>query len=383
MRLHLIGLPHTQLVRDTVVCAFTAKAHKFVEMMKDYDVVAYWGDECDIERGGFGFEHVKTFSAKEQEKWFGKIDPNVLPTLPVWNGNDPHWQTMNKRVIKEIKKRIEPGDLILSLAGYNQQMITREFPNNIACEWAAGYPGWCEPFVCFESYSWMHHCYGLRGIGDGRWFDTVIPNFFRPYEFSVDEDAPRDYLLYVGRLISRKGIHTAWEIARTAGIPLVLAGSGAASFENGTLTTLDGCVLPDVEYVGPVGAEERNRLMSGALATIVATTYIEPFGATAVESQLCGTPVLATDWGAFPETVEHGFGGFRFRTLHEAVTCIDALEDLPPAVDIRERAFSVYSLDAVEPMYDRWFRSLHTLYGDGWYSLGDASDVSATIDADE
>lgn len=371
MRLHLVGLPHTQLVRDTVVCAFTAKAHKFVEMMLPlgYDITTYWGDSCDLS----GIEHVPLFSTSEQKGWFGDVDPNVLPTLPVWDGRDAWWQITNARAIAEIARRIQPGDLILLLAGENNRSIMNAFPGNISCEWAAGYPGWMTNQVCFESYAWMHHCYGTRNIHDGRWFDTVIPNFFRPEDFVCGPEQRHDNLVYIGRLIERKGIMTAWEVARATGRDLTLAGSGAASYKNRTLTTMDGCVLTDVTYAGPVNAAERNALMRHASAVIVPTTYIEPFGAVCVEAQLCGTPVLTTDWGAFPELVQHGRGGYRFRTLGQAVEAINSLHDLDSPGWIRQAALERFSLRAVGPQYDRWFKMLDSLWREGWYETADAS----------
>jgi hypothetical protein len=368
--LHLLGLPHTQLTRDTVVCAFTAKAMKLVEMMKPlgYDVVSYWGDQCEADVA----EHVELFTSEEQREWFGDVDANVLPTLPVWDGSETYWQTMTARAILALEERVGENDLILALAGWNQKAIMDAFPWVVNCEWAAGYPGWCSNFVCFESYAWMHHCYGARDIHDGRNFDTVIPNFFRPDDFAVAESRD-DYLLYVGRLIGRKGIMAAWEIARASGRPLVMAGSGARSYKKRVLTTFEGLVLPDVEYVGPVGAAERNALMASAACVLAPTAYIEPFGAVAVEAQLCGSPALTTDFGAFPETVEQGVGGFRFRTRREALDALDSLFTLPSPEEIRAHALRRFSLEAVAPRYDRWFKSLCTLKEpdvakNGWYA---------------
>jgi glycosyltransferase involved in cell wall biosynthesis len=107
--------------------------------------------------------------------------------------------------------------------------------------------------------------------------------------------------------------------------------------------------------------------MAGARALLCPTTYIEPFGAVAVEAQICGTPAIATDWGAFPETVEQGVGGYRFRTLAEGVKAVELAGKLK-SKEIRQAALATYSLDAVGPRYDRWFKQLLTIWDRGWYA---------------
>lgn len=372
--LHIVGLPHTQTTRDVSVCAFTTKAMKFSRMMRahDYRTVLYWGEaneaECD--------EHVPLYSLAEQRHWYGELDANTLPSRATWNAADAQWQLMNARAISEIQKRWEPGDLLLILAGFAQQQITDALPGHLACEWAAGYQGWFLPYVCFESYAWMNHGYGNRNMHDGRWYDTVIPNFFDADEWP-ENPGGGDYLLFVGRMISRKGPHVAAEIAREAGMPIKFAGSGVLSASSTRIECEEfGFDGVDMEYVGTVGGDERARLMAGARALICPTTYIEPFGAVAVEAQICGTPAIATDWGAFPETVEHGVGGFRFRTLAEGVEAANQAVLLNPG-EIRRRALERYSLDAIGPRYDRWFRQLQGLYRGGWYA--DTSLAAATL----
>ena len=45
---------------------------------------------------------------------------------------------------------------------------------------------------------------------------------------------------------------------------------------------------------------------------------------------MAGTPAITTDFGAFPETVEHGKTGFRCRTLNEFVQAAKARIALDP-----------------------------------------------------
>jgi glycosyltransferase involved in cell wall biosynthesis len=369
LKLHLIGLPHTQtIVEQMTVCAFTQKIVKFGEMMTPlgYEIILYSGEHNDT----ICAEHVSVFTDAQQREWYGDHDPNLLPTIATWGADLPHWQQMNHQAIVEISKRIEPEDLILILAGLAQKPIADAFPGNISCEWAAGYDGIFAPFVCFESYAWMHYLYGRYfgngSGGQGRWYDTVIPNYFRAEDFRFEEQ-PGDYLLFVGRITASKGPHIAAEIAAASGRKLLVAGSGVAYAEPGLIRAAEGFEIKgDVEYVGIADVQMRNDLMANAYALIAATTYIEPFGAVNVEAQLCGTPVLTTDWGAFTETVEHGRTGFRFRTLAEAVEAVELAGGLDRTY-IRERARRRYSLERIGGLYDNWFRRLDDLHRGGWY----------------
>jgi glycosyltransferase involved in cell wall biosynthesis len=106
--------------------------------------------------------------------------------------------------------------------------------------------------------------------------------------------------------------------------------------------------------------------MAGAVATLVPTMYVEPFGGVAVEAMMAGCPALTTDWGAFTETVEEGVSGYRFRSLREGVAAVEAAAELDRE-RVRARAEERYSLEAVAPLYERWFSQLGTLRGAGWY----------------
>lgn len=369
--LHLLGLPHTQTTRDVTVCAFTSKTVKFSRMMTalGYKVIVYSGEHNDAECA----EHVPIFTDWEQHKWYGgNIDPNFLPSIATWNSADVQWVTSNGRAAEEIEKRADPQDVILLTAGLAQKPISDALPHMISAEWAVGYDGAWAPYRCYESYAWKHYLWGKYGVGEGRWYDTVIPNFFDEREFSMSE-SKGDFLLFVGRMIRAKGIQTAVEIAKSSGMKLVMAGSGVISHSEGRIECEDGTVLeaPGLEYVGTVNAEERNKLMGEARALLVPTSYIEPFGAVAVEAQLVGTPVVATDWGAFTETVDHGRTGYRFSTLAQGVEAVEKCANwelgLSPS-EIRANALRRWSLESIGPLYEEWLERIDGLWGDGWYA---------------
>jgi glycosyltransferase involved in cell wall biosynthesis len=364
MRLHLVGLPWTELTDEFVTCAYTAKIVKAGQMLLDqgHEVFLYSGGRNDAACT----EHIELFTTEERLAWFGEHDPNSTWGHVTWDPSSEPWRICNERAQYEILVRAQPHDLLLLTAGTAQEPLSASLPDLLACEPFVGYKGLWSERCAFESHAWRHHVYGLKGIETGRHYDTVIPNFFDPDDFDVDDAG--DELLFVGRLIERKGPHVAAEIAKATGRKLLVAGPGARSWGKDWIEGDGIRIEGPVEYLGVLDKTARAEVMARAHALIAPTLYIEPFGGVAVEAMLSGTPVVATDFGAFTETVVEGVSGWRFSTLAEGVTAVDLCADLD-AYDIRDYALNRYSLDAVGPLFTHWFENLHTLWSEGWYTL--------------
>jgi glycosyltransferase involved in cell wall biosynthesis len=99
----------------------------------------------------------------------------------------------------------------------------------------------------------------------------------------------------------------------------------------------------------------------------VPTFYIEPFGGVSVESLLTGTPVIASDFGAFPENIRNGIDGYRYRTVGEAVEAIKLCRKLD-RITISRDAIKRFGTNNVKYMYQAYFEQMNTLSEAGWYS---------------
>lgn len=130
---------------------------------------------------------------------------------------------------------------------------------------------------------------------------------FRPPE----ERGPE--LCFVGRMVPEKGILDAIEIARLSGRRLRIAAKvGAQPAEVDYHERVVGPAMrrADVEYLGELSSEDRDRLFAESHATLMPGAWPEPFGLVAIESLACGTPVLARPAGALPEIVREGVDGW-------------------------------------------------------------------------
>lgn len=350
MRFHVCALPHTNTATDYISCAYTAKVINFCRMMKDrgHTVFLYGGEQneapCD--------EHIVCVSEVDRAAHVG--DKHF--TSASFDYSLPFWTNANAKMAAEISKRAKQKDFICVIGGYAQKQIADALPNMITVEFGVGYGGSFSKYRVFESYAWMHLCYGAARGGDphgvdGSWWDAVIPGYLDPAQFPYSGEKD-DYYLFIGRLIDRKGYRIAADVCFDLGKKLIVAGQGEPPL---------GC-----EYVGVVGPEERGRLMSRAKAVFVPTIYVEPFGNVNTEAQACGTPVITTDWGAFTETVIDGVTGFRCRTFGEFKRAAQSVETLNPHV-IRSHAIAKYSLPVIGKKYEEYFERLLHLWDKGWY----------------
>ena len=145
-----------------------------------------------------------------------------------------------------------------------------------------------------------------------------------PFTF---RDQPGDYLLFLGRIHPDKGTHQAVEVARRAGLPLVIAGIVQ---DEGYFTELVAPHLAasDITYVGPVEPAERDALLGGALALLHLIGFAEPFGLSVVESLATGTPVIAYPLGSMPEIIRPGRTGFLVDDVDGAVEAVGRVGSL-------------------------------------------------------
>lgn len=355
-RFHLLGLAHTKTTKDFLHCAYTQKVFKMGKMLTDlgHEVYHYGAEGSNLQCT----EHITCVTDAEQVYCYE--DRGWPSVFFDFDSKDYAYRKLTERAIQEINKRKQPHDILLCSMGSAQREIA-EKTGVLAVEMGVGYTGTFAQFRVFESYAWMHYIYGMQmpdmGACDGRFYDTVIPNYFDAddFEFSKEKD---DYYLYIGRLIPRKGIIIAVQAVEEIGAKLLIAGKG-------NLKDL-GINSPNVEYVGVADAKMRSDLMKRAKAVFVPTLYLEPFGGVNVEAMFCGTPAITTDFGGFTETVQHGKTGYRCRTMEQFVWAAKNVDKLDSEY-IRDYAMNNYSMARVGLMYDEYLHQIHGLWGKGFY----------------
>jgi len=366
VKLHVVGLPHSETTALFEHCAFTARTRDFATMMTraGWDVRLYAGEANEAEVT----EHVTLATRDEQAHWW----PNYIPARDVFNDFDaagPGWTAWNARAAAAIRERAGPHDVVCLTMGTSNLPLAEQIADLglLVVETGIGYSGVWAPHRVYESHAWRAFLAGKGPSDDARFYDEVIPRAYEPRAFPAG-DGSGGYVLFVGRLMARKGPHIASMAAQRAGRKLVVAGQGALSWSRSLIVCGDGTRLEgDVEYAGVVDARQRAELMGGAAAILTPTTYFEPFGGVSAEAQLTGTPAIVSDWGGLPENVEDGVTGFACSTLADFTAAIERASGLNRTV-VRRHARRTWAMDAIAPRFAAYFHRLETLYGEGWYT---------------
>jgi glycosyltransferase involved in cell wall biosynthesis len=163
-------------------------------------------------------------------------------------------------------------------------------------------------------------------------------------------------LVFIGRIHPDKGVHLAIDTARRSGRRLLIA--GIVQDTNYFRDEIQPHLNDQIEYVGPVGVEEKNGLFARAFALLHLNTIPERFGLVLAEANAAGVPVIAMDLGSCREVIEQQVTGF---LVNDVAGAVKALDGVPSIQDdaCRQRAQERFSLvtmvEAYEKVYERIF----------------------------
>ena len=134
-------------------------------------------------------------------------------------------------------------------------------------------------------------------------------------------DAP-PYLLFVGRLEAIKGLQDIIpRFVGAQGPELWIAGSGDYEPE---LRALAGG-MPRVRFLGFQSEDQLRLLYRDALAVVIPSVCYEVFPLVVLEAFREGTPIIARDFGPFPEIVRVSEAGLLFNTPEQFDAAVLAL----------------------------------------------------------
>lgn len=372
-RFHLLGLVHLPVSKRFEGCAFTQKIVKFADMMMSlgHEVILYGAETSDAPCTRF----VQTHTLNDIRKEWGDGD-NRYELGYDWKKegfrhdfNSTETATKKKfnlNCIAKIQETKEDDDFLVITQGVYQKQIADSVGLYLTVENGVGYRGSFTNFKAFESSYLMNFTYGSQDpfkSVNGRYYDRVIPNYYDERDWDKVYEERDDYYLYIGRVTELKGVYTALKTCAAIGAKLVIAGQGSLR--------MDG--FSNYEIVGYVDGQEKRDLMGRAKAVFVPSVYLEAFGGVNVEAQLCGTPVITTNFGVFPETVIHGWTGFRCNTLNDFVEAARNVGCLNPQT-IRAHA-TRYLMCNVKHEFQKWFDDLYQVYlstkgaAKGWHHI--------------
>lgn len=370
---HLLGLAHLPVSEKYMACAFTQKIVKMSRMLMEmgHTVYLYGAEGSDAPCTEF----IQTHTLKDIRDAWGSGD-NRFEIGYDWKSgefrhdfNTDRTDTTKKyyaNAIAEINKRKKDDHYLMITQGSYQKPIGDGVGLYLTIEPGVGYRGSYTNFRAFESSYLQNFTYGsqnpFKSI-NGNYYDRVIPNYYDSKDFPKEKIAwtKDDYFAYVGRQIPRKGIETAIKTCDAVGAKLKIAGQGQYKTSS-----------PNVEFVGYVNPEQRFELMTHARAVFVPTIYLEAFGGVSIESALCGTPVITTNFGVFPETINENIG-VRCDTLADFVEATEKVKKMD-FVRVRNSA-ERYLMREVVNEFHKWFNDLYNLYEStispkkGWHRI--------------
>ena len=164
---------------------------------------------------------------------------------------------------------------------------------------------------------------------------------------------PKNYLLFLGRILPRKGPHLAIQAAIKAKENLVIAGvPNSGIFWQEKIQPF--LKRKNIKYRGFLPYRETYKLYQNAKALLCPIQWEEPFGLTFIESMACGTPVIAFDRGSAREVVKDGKTGFVVKNIEEMIEAIKKIDEIKRE-NCRARVEKKFTIERMVNDYEKVF----------------------------
>jgi glycosyltransferase involved in cell wall biosynthesis len=379
IRLHLLAVPHTITTDEYSHCAFTGKVLRFSPMMRScgYEVYHY-GVETSTSNAT---KDINLFTKAEWEEYRVASYKFLHPELDIeeikqkladeknfvgdlGNWGTPLYKEFNRRLreVLPLHYRSTATDIVCLPFGRTHEDAISGL-NLVTVESGIGYPDSYKNFRIFESYAKLHQVL-LNDKKQCQHYWFVVPNYYNILEWPLNLTPNKQKIGFFGRICHIKGCNIVCEIAkRFPHIEFVLCGQGDPEHylkESENIT-----------YNKPLQGDKRGAFLGDLVALLAPSLYCEPFCGVNVEAQLCGTPVITNDFGAFVETIEP------FKTGMLCHTLADFCESVQMVLDgkfdrqyIHDRAVKKYDMYNVAKQYDYVFKNIMDISNGkgGWYS---------------
>ena len=159
------------------------------------------------------------------------------------------------------------------------------------------------------------------------------------------------HLVFLGRISPEKRVDRAVEIARRAGMRLIVAAKIDRADREYAKTIEHLLAEPHVEFIGEVGERQKGELLGAARALLFPIDWPEPFGLVMIEAMACGTPVIAFREGSAPEVVAEGESGFVVDDEDAMADAVARARELDPA-RCRAAVAARFDVDIVTRAYE-------------------------------
>lgn len=286
-----------------------------------------------------------------------------------YNNNEANsrFDNLRRQVIgpvlnKKLETNYQSGNIVLHMFDYTYLLTPGKNMTHVLASSMGG--GDFLVNTCFISKNWRDHVNGkikVNSLGQKQDHEyvkdyqakvkneTIVYPWFDPDEYYLPETninfKEKNTFLYLARVLPLKGILLFLEISkRLPNYNFIIYGEcfsydaekkilqvdrkTASGEYNDTFIDLHD--YANLTYCGLADHKEKVRLLHRVTALIQPTQYQEPLGYNAIESMLCGTPVLASNFGAYTETIKHGVTGFLCNTPDEYVTAIENISQISP-----------------------------------------------------